>query len=354
MSPMDERRCAEEAAEWLFRLEDDPTAACKAEFASWAARSPLHMEQFLLVTAASRELDGLDPEQRIDVEALLRAMPAQEAACAVPLRAEAWLPKPAQAADPIRAAEAGVPGAVVAAARRHWQVAAALAASLLVLAVAIPRWMPGTPTQRFATALGEQRSIKLGDDSVVQMNTQSQVEVRLSSESRDVRLIEGEALFAVAHDPKRPFRVISNGAVIQAIGTQFNVYRHGAQTTVAVVEGVVSISTSTDAGTRLEAGEVASIGERGRIARRGGHAAAEQVVWRQRKLDFRGASLQDVVEQFNRYNRVQLRIEDAQIARREVNGVFNADEPHALLEFLAQDPQVRLEQRAGETVIGAR
>jgi transmembrane sensor len=333
---MDDRALAEEAAGWLIRLEEGAGPACKAEFAAWAARSPAHMEQFLLVTAASRELDGLDCERNIDVERLLRTLPAENAAGVVPLRDAAWPPRPA------------------AAGRRRWRIAAALAASLPVLAVAIWLLLPGAQAQRFATALGEQRSIKLNDDSVVQMNTQSQVEVRLSDESREVRLIEGEALFAVARDPSRPFRVLANGAVIQAVGTQFNVYRKGVRTIVAVVEGAVNVSTPSDPGRRLGAGDVASIGESGGVELSPARQALDQVVWRQRKLDFRGTRLDEVVEQFNRYNRARMRIEDPRIAQRQLNGVFNADEPRALLEFLAQDPAVRFEERDGEVVIRAR
>lgn len=65
----------------------------------------------------------------------------------------------------------------------------------------------------------------LNDGSIVYLNTRSRVEEQFSRQARNVRLLEGEAMFSVEHDRARPFRMISDDTVIQAIGTQFNVYR---------------------------------------------------------------------------------------------------------------------------------
>lgn len=79
-----------------------------------------------------------------------------------------------------------------------------------------------------------------------------------------------------------------------------------------------------------------------------------QIAWRQRKLDFRSASLSSVVEEFNRFNRVQILIDDPQIAQRELNGVFNVDEPQALLDFLRQDTDVTVDDAGGTITLRRR
>src|SRR6185312_16380584 len=64
---------------------------------------------------------------------------------------------------------------------------------------------------------------------------------------RDVELIEGQALFAVAHDVARPFIVSAGNAAVRAVGTQFDVYRKQTGTTVTVVEGRVAVSSVSHA-----------------------------------------------------------------------------------------------------------
>ncbi|MCP6755955.1 FecR domain-containing protein, partial [Klebsiella pneumoniae] len=86
----------------------------------------------------------------------------------------------------------------------------------------------------YTTARGELRSVELADGSVVHINTQSRIDVNLSPRAREVRLVGGEALFKVQRDTTRPFLVYSGNAVIQAIGTQFNVRLQQTDTTVSV------------------------------------------------------------------------------------------------------------------------
>jgi ferric-dicitrate binding protein FerR (iron transport regulator) len=64
--------------------------------------------------------------------------------------------------------------------------------------------------------------------------------VRLEDLRREVDLGRGEALFQVAHDLRRPFRVHTRAGLVEAVGTQFNVYdRVNGDTRVSVLEGKV-------------------------------------------------------------------------------------------------------------------
>src|SRR6185437_16489569 len=113
--------------------------------------------------------------------------------------------------------------------RRLW---APLTAAAVVL-VGLTAWLtsPFSPTQVIATGVGEQRTVKLQDNSVVELNAQSRIEVRFTRTAREVRLVDGEALFSVEHDmerPTRPFTVVADNIELKALGTQFDVYRHAA------------------------------------------------------------------------------------------------------------------------------
>jgi transmembrane sensor len=206
--------------------------------------------------------------------------------------------------------------------------------------------------QRFLTALGEQRSVVLNDDSVVTLNTSSSIEVRMSKDHRTVTLLSGEALFQVAHDISRPFDVKTGDTTIRAVGTQFDVDRRAAGTTVTVVEGKVAVFTAS-AGTKggeadnlpLTAGEQLTVAPRSKShAVRANVAAA--TAWTQRRLIFEHRPLGEVAEEFNRYNHQTIDIRSRELRSQEVTGVFQANDPDSFLTFLAKIPDVNVERSA--------
>jgi transmembrane sensor len=206
--------------------------------------------------------------------------------------------------------------------------------------------------QRLQTAVGEQRSVVLGDGSLVTLNTSSSIEVHMAKDRRTVQLLAGEALFEVAHDARRPFDVTTGDTTVRAIGTQFNVDRRAASTTVTVVEGRVAVFTtpdSTQEGSQttlpLAAGEQLTLAPRS--ARHPVRAdVATAIAWTQRKLIFEHRQLGEVAAEFNRYNRQVIEIQSAELRNQEVTGVFQANDPGSFLTFLSRLPGVTIQQSA--------
>lgn len=345
---MDYRQIATEAAEWLLKLEDDPHLEGSAEFVAWLKRSPRHMGEFLFATAAFKLVQSGDPQRRIAVEASSGA-DAGDIVALAPVCVE-------ETKDEKRTARW----------RGSWRIWSA-AAALAMVCAGIAAWSLLQPaTDIFQTRIGEQRSFKLDDGSLLYLNTLSQARVTYSETSRDIQLVDGEALFIVAEDRHRPFRVRAGAATIQALGTQFNVYRRREATTVSVVEGRVKVSSApSDAAADgaespasttnvLEAGEEALVNEDHHIAKRTVRDLAPTLAWRQRRLAFEATPLEVVAREFNRYNRLQIRLEGKATAALQITGVFNADEPHALVNFLREDPSFEVHASGDGVVIGSR
>ena len=95
----------------------------------------------------------------------------------------------------------------------------------------------------YVTAVGQQKTVTLADDSVIQLNTNSQVQVDYSQGFRNIRLLQGEAHFDVAKDKSKPFRVYAGSGRVQAVGTAFNVYLRGSDVDVFVTEGRVAVES---------------------------------------------------------------------------------------------------------------
>ncbi len=320
-----ELKIGEEAAQWLLRLEQDRTSATRSAFVAWLKHSPQHLQELLATDAALHSLDTVDPQRRLDVSKLLR----QGTAEILPLQESPDIEScPVEQTRHTR--------------HRRARWAAAIAAGVMILAGAA-YFLPSLPAgdQEYATTVGEQRSWRLQDGSVVYLNTRSRLQVRYSAQARDLRLLDGEALFVVAADPARPFRVDAGSATIQAVGTQFNIHRDGDSSTVAVIEGrvKVSIDAGSETATPLARGEQARITAR-RIAKQTTSQGDSPVAWRNRQLVFTSQTLEEVVKEVNRYNRVQLRIADTALASRRLSGVFNVDDLPSLLAFLERDGEL--------------
>ncbi len=236
----------------------------------------------------------------------------------------------------------------------------AAAAAALAIGVAVSMFTRETP-QEFTTALGEQRSVLLADGSRVTLNTDSRIDVDFQQNHREVRLIHGEALFEVAHDPVQPFVVRVGDALLKDLGTQFNVDMRSTGTSVTVVEGRVAVDSgrARDYGGAqaaygglgapdtlvLEANDRVLITPAGPGAPQHGVDIVPIVAWTQRQLMFEHRPLSEVAEEFNRYNKDRIDIDNAELKRQEVTGVFEANDPASFLAFLSGIPGAEI--RAG-------
>jgi transmembrane sensor len=206
--------------------------------------------------------------------------------------------------------------------------------------------------------------VTLPDGSTVDLNSRSRIEIRYSNRSRNVELLQGQALFNVTTDPARPFVVNSGNTRVRAVGTQFDVYRKRGGTVVTVVEGRVAIAPVTARpGRRHEGYETRQqAGPAEMVLTAGGQvlitdAAIQKpartnvtgaIAWRQRQLVFDSASLAEVAEEFNRYNTRQLVIEDSDLQAFYISGVFSSTDPASLIRFLRERPEVQVIETASE------
>ena len=343
------RAIIEAANEWLVRLNDvQVTAADEAEFEDWLRESPAHVREYLRAECLWVALEGVDSQRCIDVEALLQDVP------------DNVLPLPASAM-------ASTEQSPAAKSHRRLHPAWFGAAAALVLSVFAGAWYATLPqTESFATGLGEQRRLVLDDGSVIDMNTRSELTVRLANDERTIELLGGEALFTVAKDPARPFVVRSGHATVQALGTQFNVYQRHDQVQVTVLEGRVTVASlggparvadpdaaapMTPQSVELNAGDAAEVRPGAPIRKTAQVNTERALAWTERRLIFDNETLAAVVAEFNRYNPRQLVVEDAGIAEQRISAVFDADKPEALVRFLAQNAGIRVVEASSSRLL---
>jgi transmembrane sensor len=89
--------------------------------------------------------------------------------------------------------------------------------------------------------------VLLPDNSLVHLNFNSTIKISFNHSVRHVELIQGEAFFKVAKDPKKPFIVKVGDNTASALGTAFIVRRETDNTSlITVTEGVVEVALLPD------------------------------------------------------------------------------------------------------------
>ena len=224
------------------------------------------------------------------------------------------------------------------------------------------------------TAVGGLERMSLPDGSVVQLNTDSAVEVHYTAGERRVRLLRGEAHFSVAKNPARPFLVFAGGVDVRAVGTAFDVRLRAASVDVLVTEGKVRLERplAADAGQPVSAGAMAPLvflaaGERASVPLAlpasdstpmavtvipvPPDAMAQALAWREQQLQFSTETLAEMVAEFNRYNAHQLVIDDPRLATKRFGGTFPSNDSAGFVLLLEREFGVVAQRQADRTVL---
>lgn len=245
----------------------------------------------------------------------------------------------------------------------RWPHLAAAAAVVLALGATLGiGWqMGGEPgyARELRTGHGERGLARLPDGSVVTLAADTRVRVAFSHGVRDLRLEQGQALFEVAHNPKRPFIVHTPHGDVRAVGTAFDVTLARDEAEVTVVDGVVRIALERGPGPAREPIEtLARKGERVAFGlARGGQGTFAFIrpsravdiegatAWTQGKLVFHGEPLARVIETINRYSSDRVELADPKAANLPVYGVINQGDTAAIRDLIAHPDAVVIEHR---------
>ena len=238
-------------------------------------------------------------------------------------------------------------------ARRMLRWAVGLAAVVSVLAIGVQRQDDGA--EYYATRKGEILRVPLQDGSAITLDSDSQVRGSYSDTRRDIRLLQGEALFDVAKNPGRPFVVRAEETDVTAVGTSFAVSlteRRSGGVEVLVREGIVDVTDvqGVVAPTRLVANyrALANRSHGIRIEPVPSDDLQQQLAWREGMLSFNGDTLSVAAAQFLRYSDTRIVIDDPLVGSRRIVGLYSASDPLGFARSVALSLGLVVEQQGNE------
>lgn len=210
---------------------------------------------------------------------------------------------------------------------------------------------------RYETIKGETRELALEDGSVITLNTDSQVSVKLTRNRREIELTRGEALFEVSPDKTRPFVVLAGATEAQALGTSFSVRRLPDQPVEVLVRtGVVQVSqgnvepVTVKMNMRTVSSESAS-SQRIEVVTLQSADLQRKLAWRDGNLSFEGKSLGLAALEFARYSDTKIVVDDPGLAKEEIAGLFHANDPVGFAKAVAASLNARAEVLEGKVRI---
>lgn len=321
------------AAHWAVRRDRGLSAAESIEFELWLAADDRHAAALRRAASAWSVLDRL----------------------------------PESVAAPVLAA----------AARRRvfWRRATTLgslaaAAALLLGGFLAWRTPASAPASSAVTAAAAgPRELTLSDGTIVQINTGGEVLERFTAAERSVLLARGEAHFAVTKDLAWPFVVYAGTLRVQAVGTAFNVNLQAERIEVLVTEGRVRLgpaapasgagpAASTPALPLVEAGERAVVTGRSAagapavtVSRVDGAEISRELAWQAPLLRLGGATLAEIVLEFQRRSGQRVVLADPTLAQLRVGGRFRADDAAGFARIMAATFDLEVERADDGTLV---
>lgn len=178
----------------------------------------------------------------------------------------------------------------------------------------------------------------LPDGSKVWLNAASSIRfpVAFTGAERKV-FITGEAFFEVAKDKAKPFRVIANDVMVEALGTRFNVnvYNNEPVYSATLLEGLIKVKSGLRENI-LHPGEEAEISGSGFYVTK---ANADAEAWINNEFKFDGTSLYEIMRQVERWYDADVNYKDS--VDLHLNATISRNVPVSnLLQILAATEQV--------------
>lgn len=155
-----------------------------------------------------------------------------------------------------------------------------------------------------------QYHLVLADGTNVWLNAESSIKYPtvFSGSERKVE-ITGEAYFEVAHNAAKPFRVVTNGQVVEVLGTHFNVNAYTDEPIVktTLLEGSVKVTQNENMAMLIP-------GQQAQVNRNADNAIQviehadtdEATAWKNGLFQFNKASIESIMRQASRWYNVEV------------------------------------------------
>lgn len=340
------------ASDWVLRRDAGLTPAEQRELQHWIEADPRHYAAFAAMESALAVVD--DARATGEISTLVQEV-------------ESW--------ENQQRAEA---------ARQRRRLPAWFAWAALFIIGAIGSWYtlsqlstepPGQATFRLNPA---QRT--LADGSIIELNADADIEVDYTPGRRGVKLLRGEAHFAVAKDPTRPFVVTVGRVEFRAVGTAFSVRLDPQQVDLLVTEGTVAVAQtsepplagSPDLASPPDSPSTVELPPPAPVLVTAGHRTtihfntptpqpaivsvpptelSAALAWREARFEFNHTPLGEAIDLFNQKAPIKLALGDDSLASLRISGLYWTDDSVVFARLLENSLEIRAVRQSSDRIV---
>jgi len=188
---------------------------------------------------------------------------------------------------------------------------------------------------------------ELPDRSTVWLNAGSTL--RFPAEFKGKRRcveLSGEAYFDVTADRDHPFYVNTAGGLsVYCYGTAFNVSAYNGDPCMETMleRGRINVITPEKTAVVMEPGDFLVYDRSGGKAVKNKADAYEKTAWKDGKLIFRNASIEDVMKRLERHFNVEIRLDNRSGKEYRYRATFRNETLPQILDYLARSADLRWE-----------
>lgn len=198
----------------------------------------------------------------------------------------------------------------------------------------------------FVAPMTERDRVDLADGSSIDLANGSAITVAISGKTREVHLIRGRAWFDVAHDPERPFVVITDFGQVQVLGTSFGVDLETNAVVLSVLDGKVAVENETETVKELVQGQRVIFSNE-RVGQIQAFDPIEATAWRRDQIIFYQTPLAEVIDALSAHQLGKILMVDSRLRQRTVSGAFSTKDPDQSLEIIANTLGLRITRITG-------
>lgn len=189
----------------------------------------------------------------------------------------------------------------------------------------------------YRSAVGERREVVLADETRVQLNTDSAINVELNQQARRIRLLRGEMLVTLGKGTQgRALQVATAQGRIDVLDGRFSVRQRDGYSQLGLLQGEARLLPSQTGARTLTAIDRVNFTDREVFARRGDVA---ELAWTQGMIVADGQRLADFLEELSRYRHGRLAC-DPELADLRVSGTYLLDDTDRVLAAVSRTLQL--------------
>ena len=220
----------------------------------------------------------------------------------------------------------------------RWIVASAAAVILALIIVSMPgNRKDSSPAQHLVSLMNNDNSLSLvktlEDKSVVYLTGKTTLSYPEHFEAKERSVVlRGDAMFDVTHSPGRPFLIKTRQAIVQVVGTCFNVKSNNERFELGLFRGLVKVTDiKTGRMNRIKAGEKIIIGDKGILLSKSEMSAMSKY---SASVKFKDETIANIIKVVNDNSTGQTICVSKQLANRRITVSFTNETPVTIAQLL--------------------